>query len=248
MQRGTRLIWIRFRKIDQMQGFIGFPSKGRLTKIPSQFFTELLPQIDNLAELKVALYAFWRLQQQEGQLTFLRKDEILADAEFMDGFGMQEDQREMALSDALERASMRGTLLHVQVKNGAGIDDLYFINTPKGRAAVEGIEAGKWSPILDATVPLEVLVERPNIYRLYEQNIGALTPLIADHLNEIEQSYPQGWVEEAIDIAVKHNKQKLAYVEAILKRWQSEGRAGDKQFVRDDQRFSQSSAWDEIES
>ena len=41
-----------------MKGFPGFPDgKQRLTAVPSLFFSDLLPIIDNLAELKVTLYA-----------------------------------------------------------------------------------------------------------------------------------------------------------------------------------------------
>ena len=62
----------------------------------------------------------------------------------------------------------------------------------------------------------------------------------------MEQSYPQAWLEEAVSIAVKQNKTKLAYVEAILKRWRSEGRAGDSQPVHSEH-FSKYSGWDETE-
>lgn len=227
-----------------MRGFSGFPQKGRLIKIPGLFFTELLPQIENMAELKVTLYAFWRLQQQEGQLTFLRKRDMLADSGLLEALG---DQPESALVDGLELAVSRGTLLYVQVQdNHNRSDELYFLNTLKGRAAVNGIEAGKWMPDLDTGLPLNMVVDRPNIYRLYEQNIGMLTPLIADRLEDLEQTYPQAWLEEAIGIAVKQNKPNLSYVEGILKRWRSEGRAGDTQSVQTE-RFSKYSGWDETE-
>ena len=50
-----------------MQRFNGFPpGKARTVAVPGQFFSELLPMIDDLAELKVTLYLFWALQQQEG--------------------------------------------------------------------------------------------------------------------------------------------------------------------------------------
>ena len=50
-----------------MKGFPGFPSgKLRLTQVPNLFFSDLLPSIDNLAEMKVTLYAFWALAQKEG--------------------------------------------------------------------------------------------------------------------------------------------------------------------------------------
>ncbi len=58
-----------------MKGFSGFPEgKQRLTPVPNLFFSELLPAIDDLAELKVTLYAFWALNQQDGPVRFMRLD------------------------------------------------------------------------------------------------------------------------------------------------------------------------------
>ena len=56
-----------------MKGFPGFPDgKLRQTAIPNLFFSDLLPHIDNLAEMKITLYAFWALTQKEGQVRYLR--------------------------------------------------------------------------------------------------------------------------------------------------------------------------------
>ena len=76
--------------------------------------------------------------------------------------------------------------------------------------------------------------ERPNIFKLYEENIGPLTPLIADALKDAEKTYPPDWVAEALGIAVKNNKRNWKYVEAILRRWKEEGHA-KKQDRRDAQ-------------
>ena len=70
--------------------------------------------------------------------------------------------------------------------------------------------------------------ERPNIFKLYEENIGPLTPLIADALKDAEQTYPPEWVAEALEIAVKNNKRNWKYVEAILRRWKEEGHAKEQ--------------------
>lgn len=64
----------------------------------------------------------------------------------------------------------------------------------------------------------------PNIYTLYEQNIGALTPLLADTLKDAEQTYPQPWIADAMLLAVKNNKRNWKYCEAILRRWNTEGK------------------------
>ena len=68
----------------------------------------------------------------------------------------------------------------------------------------------------------------PNLFKLYEQNIGPLTPLIADALKDAEQSYPAEWVAEALEIAVKSNKRSWKYAEAILRRWKEEGHAKEQ--------------------
>jgi DnaD/phage-associated family protein len=59
---------------------------------------------------------------------------------------------------------------------------------------------------------------------LYEQNIGALTPLLAERLQEAENEYPVAWIESAIEIAVANNVRKWRYVEAILEDWKTKGR------------------------
>ena len=210
-----------------MKGFAGFPLRGRMVRIPGLFFSELLPQIDSLPELKVTLYCLWRLQQKGRRLPYLWQREILADEMFMNGLGSHREEQEAALLDGLERAVARGTLLHARIGEQEGRQgDLYFANTPRGRAAIEGLQKGEWVPE-SAYDPLTGLnIERPAIFTLYEQNIGPLTPLIADHLRDLEETFPREWIEEAIEIAVARNRRSLAYMKGILRKWQAEGRAG----------------------
>ncbi len=232
-----------------MQGFSGFPQKGYMIKVPGLFFSELLPHIDDLAELKVTLYCFWRLQQKEGQEAYLRRSEFLADKVFMGGLGAREDERRSSLLEGLERAVARGTLLHVCVHRAKQDEDLYFVNTPRGRAAVSGIERGVWLPEEVSGDFLDLNIERPNIFVLYEQNIGPLTPILAERLRDIEESYPPNWFGEAIQTAVEHNVRKLAYIEGILRRWRDEGRGDDTSSdrARDWRRFVSGKYKDEID-
>ena len=67
--------------------------------------------------------------------------------------------------------------------------------------------------------------EPPDIFSLYEQNIGMLTPMIADELRDAEQLYPQAWIRDAIKEAVNQNKRKIGYILAILERWSTEGKS-----------------------
>ena len=139
------------------------------------------------------------------------------------------------LLDGIERAVARGTFLQVSVEGSDGLMELYFLNTERGRAAVGGITRGEWRPTPDDEQPISLMVERPNIFVLYEQNIGALTPMIADELREAEQTYPPRWIEEAIKLAVTNNVRRWRYVQGILERWRVEGRQ-DALGQRDSQR------------
>ncbi|MBN1287916.1 MAG: DnaD domain protein [Anaerolineae bacterium] len=207
-----------------MKGFSGFPDKFDLERVPAPFFSELLPIIDHLGEMKVTLYCFWALARKAGEYRYLTHADFAHDPVFMSGLGPHAGP---VLDDALERAVARGTLLHVRIEEDtAGAQDLYFLNSGRGRAAVDAIRGGLWRPTEDVRAPVELTlnVTRPNIFVVYEQNIGPLTPLIADQLREIEAQYPQAWIEEAIGLAAANNARSLAYFRAILKRWQTEGK------------------------
>ncbi len=208
-----------------MKGFPGFPSgKIRQTNIPNQFFSDLLPQINSLSEMRVILYAFWALSQREGQVRYLRLVDFLNDSEFMTGMGATLTLASEGLIEGIEQAVARGVFLHVSVESAEGVTDLYFMNTEKGRAAVEGIMQGEWRPNPDQDEPITLMLERPNIFVLYEQNIGSLTPLIADQLRDAEQIYPLEWIRDAIELAVENNARKWRYVLSILERWRQEGK------------------------
>ena len=209
-----------------MPDFPGFPDgKVGFTRIPGPFFSELLPQINHLGELKVTLYALWQLDRMGGEVRYLQERDFLDDDIFMQGMAPSPQEAQATLQESLDRAVQRGTFLLATVQ----LDDerhLYFFNTSRGRAAVDAIKNGDWRPSGDHRLPVELGPERPSIYRLYEQNIGPMTPLLADTLQEAEDIYPAEWIEEAFRIAVEKNERNWRYVEAILRRWHERGYDG----------------------
>jgi DNA replication protein len=195
-----------------MKTFKGFTDSESFTQLPDTFFRQLLNEIDDAAELKVTLYLLWRVEHMEGPFRALQESDFEAKE-----LGLSAEE----VRSGMEKAVKRGSIL--QVKNDA---DVYFLlNSPRGRTVAQAIANGNWTPeVAHSTVPLE----RPNIFRLYEENIGPLTPLIADALKDAEEIYTAEWVAETIDLAVRNNKRSWRYCEAILKRWKEEGR-GEKQ-------------------
>jgi len=207
------------------QGFAGFPAgQIRSISIPSSFFSDLLPAIDHLGELKVTLYALWNLSHSETEFPYLTKQQLITDRLLMEGFDHSPSAAEGILDDSLERCVARGSLLKASLDLEEGPHVLYFLNGPQGRAALEAIESGSWRPSGEPEAPVELRVERPNVFNLYEQNIGPLTPMIAERLRDAEQTYPQSWIEDAIRIAVENNVRKWRYAEAILEDWLTSGK------------------------
>jgi DnaD/phage-associated family protein len=215
-----------------MSSFKGFPEgKMRTTPIPEQFFSDVLPQIDHLEELRVTLYAIWKLDQLEGVFRYLVTQDFLDDEHLMHSLGSAPEQAQGILEDALQRAVQRGVLLRADLPLQGAKQAVYFLNSPKGRAAARAIHSGQWRPGMQP--PQATLVEQPNIYRLYEENIGPMTPLLAEALQEAEDTYPADWIEDAMRIAVENNKRNWRYVSAILERWNREGRNAKKTKAQD---------------
>jgi len=192
-----------------MNKFTGFTDQETFTQIPDSFFRHLLNEIAEADELKVTLYALWRFEHMESRLRFLRAEDFA---------GVVPEP-----GPTLEKTVERGTLLLVRKDE----DALYFLNSPRGRAAAEAFAKGQ-RKVLKGSGPSKLSPERPNIFKLYEENIGPLTPLLADALKDAEQTYPPEWVAEAMEIAVKSNKRNWKYVEAILRCWKEEGHAKEQ--------------------
>jgi DnaD/phage-associated family protein len=219
-----------------MKKFSGFPAgKTEFTRIPAPFFSQLLPTIDNLGELKTLLYAFWQIDQMEGRFRFLEYEDFAKDAIFMQGLNSDIEKANTILQKSLEQAVTRGWLLRAEIELQGESRYLYFLNTPRGQAAMKAIAKGHWTPSGDPKRPIELGIEAPNIFQLYEANIGPLTPLISETLLEAEEQYPAKWIEEAIQIAVENNVRKWKYIEAILERWNKEGK-DERQVQRDSEK------------
>jgi DNA replication protein len=195
-----------------MKKFIGFTEHETFSRLPDSFFQILLNEIESVEELKVTLYAIWRFEHMESRLRYLREN----------------DFKEVVPQPAaaLENAVQRGSLLRAAPGEKKQTGALYFLNSPRGRAAAKAYAEGTWLP--DGNPVSFPPPERPNIFKLYEENIGPLTSISADALKDAEKTYKPEWVEEAIKEAVLNNKRNWKYVEAILRRWKEEGHAKEQ--------------------
>ena len=116
----------------------------------------------------------------------------------------------------IERTSDGGAKIAPAQKEGAE-------NAPPQKAGAENAPEGN-APEGNAPEPSVVEVKESsnnngvNIFKLYEQEFGGLTPMIADAIKDTEKTYPADWIPEAMQIAVERNVRNWKFVEGILKR------------------------------
>lgn len=65
------------------------------------------------------------------------------------------------------------------------------------------------------------------IFTAYENEIGIISPTVKDLLTDAINTYPAEWIKTAITEAVKNGARKFSYIDAILKRWKTEGFSRD---------------------
>ena len=210
-----------------MKDFEGFPARMQFTSIPNLFFSSIMPQITDISELKTILHIFEMLYCKRGYPRFVTCRELLGNKSLMTSLRQTGKPAEEALRQALEMATQRGVILHLPLTGDKGAEDIYLLNTESQRQVVARIEAGEIKLTgLKAKEPVYVETESPpDIFSLYEQNIGMLTPKIAEELLEAEKLYPPNWIYDAIKEAVSQNVHKWSYISAILERWTSEGKS-----------------------
>jgi len=217
-----------------MKQFTGFPARMQFTSIPNFFFSTLLPQISDITELKTTLHIFEVLYRKRGYPRFTTYRELLANKSLMSSFRQVTKPTDEVLRHALEMATKRGIILHIVLdRNGEG-EDIYLLNTESDKQTIAKIQSGELRlPGLKAERQSYIEAEeQPDIFTLYEQNIGMLTPMIAEELREAERLYPETWIRDAIKEAVNQSKRKWSYIAAILERWATEGK-GDGTYRRD---------------
>ncbi len=210
--------------------FPGFPARAEVTPIPNLFFSAVMPKVDGIAELKTIFHIFWLLSRRRGYPQFVTHGELLSDPILISGIGEGTKPKDEVLRQALSRAVQHGAILHLGIDRDGQYEDAYFINSEAAREAINKIQQGEFPQLVSAPSKNEEVetVPHSNIFSLYEQNIGMLTPMIAEQLQEAEKLYPMEWIESAFKEAVGLNKRNWKYIARILERWAIEGKDDGK--------------------
>jgi len=167
--------------------------------LPESFFTQTLPEIQDLSELKVVLYVAYLITRKpvhpHPDTIGVSYKELKAESRRLSA-----ELGEETLRRALDSAVEHGALSRSTSNMNEVLEDVYSLTA-------------------DSRQPPTI-----NIFTLYEQNIGIITPMIAEELKEAEKLYPTQWIEDAFKEAVALNKRSWRYIARILERWVSEGK------------------------
>jgi DNA replication protein len=224
--------------------FGGFPPRPEVTPLPNIFFSEALPRMESPAEIKVVMHVFFLLSRKKGYPRFVSYEELKNDPVLVKGLNSYGGVVHQMVAQALEDAARHGILLHIAVDVDGKPDEAYFINNEAEKDTIAKIREGKLKiPKICIRKLEQAAVEQPSdIYNLYEQNIGILTPILAEELQEAEHRYPPEWIQEAFRIALRSNVRNWKYINGILKRWEREGKqdgkhVGDTRQERDPDKY-----------
>ncbi len=226
--------------------FSGFPAGGATVPLPASMLTQVMPQIQDVAELLVTLFATAAVQRQRRFPRLIELDVLRSERPLIESLSslLPQDEVDSAFRRGLDAAVARGTLLAVQAVptgGGAGAAQqdrpcvLLALNTEPDRRSVERARHGDfvgaiaWKLLPAARPPV---ARTGNAYTMYESAIGPITPAIAEQLAEAEGLYPLAWIAEAFTEAEELNRRSWRYVKRILERWDREGR-GDAASGRD---------------
>ena len=188
--------------------------------VPAALFGPLLEGVADVTSLRCVLRAVYVLHRKQtsperrGQLASVTAAELAADPVL--GLGNKAADETSVAERALAEAAEAGVLL----RSGAG----YCLDTAANRRAVAaGALSSGVAPEVDTSVEA-VAGARPDVFRLYEENVGVITPMAAERLKDMETEFPPEWIAEAFGEAVVSNARSLRYVEAVLRRWRDDGR------------------------
>jgi DNA replication protein len=170
-------------------------SRTDFVSLPESFFSQVMPKIQELAELKVVLYVAYLILRKPDHHQFVTYKELRTEI----------CQLSAELGDEILREALDSAVKH----------DILSHSTSN----IDGVLEDAYSLTADSCQQSAI-----NIFALYEQNIGMIQSTIVEELKEAERIYPAQWVEEAFKEAAMLNKRNWRYITRILERWASEGK------------------------
>lgn len=184
--------------------------------LPADFYQILAKKDCSRDCVLLMLMFFDLLGRQETEVNLV--DSFILEDFALPVMANSRDTYEIALAQALENG-----FLFTYTEELHPTQHYLLPATPAGEALLRQLRSGKVSVGEVGQAFPAPLERRPNIFALYEANIGVLTPMIAEQLKLDAEEFPAEWIEEAMREAVARNARNWKYVRAILNTWKEKG-------------------------
>ena len=205
-----------------------FKTGQKMIPVPAQLFTEILPRLHNESQLRATLYTWYAIASKGSGQRYVYLSQLLTDPVLLSWFTHLGGKN--GIQRGLDQSCREGIFLQLQI----GEDDKMLApNDESGARLITDMKSesvAHHNQSRDSSP--ETNYERTvvsNVVEKYENEIGMLTPVIADMIAIAEQTYPTTWILEALDIAAQSNARSWKYVTAILARWKNEGKNNDNE-------------------
>ena len=201
-----------------VQPISGFPLSDdyAVTRVPNVALGRVLASVDDARIIKLVLRAIWLIERQRGYPRYvteghLRRDRILS--------VVLPNEREFA--DCLKSVFDLGILVEVPSHGTKWI----MLNTESAHrvetAATDGPEgmasdSDGWDEPASSHQPADA-------FRAYEENIGALSPMIRESILAALEDFTDEDISRAVRIAVENETRSWAFINGVLRRWLREG-------------------------
>lgn len=136
----------------------------------------------------------------------------------------------VSVSNALRALRQLGLIERVGISK-RGTTNYTLAIPPDGKPSIPPARASKPSlPVVSKPSLPEPSIKPSNTtttaaaaVQAYEREIGQLTPIIRDAIQDALTEYPPEWIPAAIQEAARANVRRWNYAESILRRWKVEG-------------------------
>ena len=205
-----------------------FKTGQKMIPFPVQLFTEILPRLHNESQLRATLYTWYAIMSKGSGQRYVYLSQLLTDPVLLSWFTHLGGKN--GIQRGLDLSCREGIFLQLQI----GEDDKILAPNDESGARLitdmksESVAHHNQSRDSSPETNYETTVVS-NVVEKYENEIGMLTPVIADMIAIAEQMYPTTWILEALDIAAQSNARSWKYVAAILARWKNEGKNNDNE-------------------
>ena len=209
-----------------------FKTGQKMIPVPAQLFTEILPRLHNESQLRATLYTWYAIASKGSGQRYVYLSQLLTDPVLLSWFTHLGGKN--GIRHGLDLSCKEGVFLQLRIDED---DKILAPNDESGARLITDLKADLKSESVahhnqsrgsNPETDYEKTVVS-NVIEKYENEIGMLTPVIADMIAIAEQTYPTTWILEALDIAAQSNARSWKYVTAILARWKNEGKNNDNE-------------------